>query len=632
MNETTSGQNPRRHGRLAVIIAGIIAAALACAVLLCCALAASADGFFPGTQLENINVGGMTAEEAARALDAEVSGRLFAIRLDTAESDPVLVLTAQQLLLVPEGGFSDAVDNAFAAQRSTGFFAGGIAYLRSALGLSAPVRMLPEISGFDYIRIAEDAGSRISAAPVDAAYSVEGSSLMVLAPRDGRSVDPAELTAALKAVRAAETPEERQMVVSSSVVQAKTLTAQQIHDEIAGEMKNAAYDAETDTFLPETVGIAFDPEAAQRLMDAAVPGTYAAVELEVTQPAVTLEQLQQVLFRDVLGTYTTKVSGTKARRSNVKLSAAAINGLVLNSGDVFSYNESVGKRTAEAGYQAAPAYVAGQTVDEIGGGICQTSSTLYMSTLLANLQIVKRSAHRYATAYMPWGMDATVSWGGPDFQFANSTDYPIRIVTEYSDNNRLTVTLYGTKTDDITVKMTYDYLEKLPWKTVYRDDPTLPAGTEVETVEPYTGHKVQTYRCLYDGDGNLISKTPEAYSYYKTRDKVISRGPALPEPEPEVPAVGGGELPAEPPAGETPGTADEPAAGGTDAPPAEQPAEPAPGETPPAEQPPAEEGGTETPPAETGGDTPPAEVPAEPVPGETPPAQSETVCPEGPVV
>ena len=211
----------------------------------------------------------------------------------------------------------------------------------------------------------------------------------------------------------------------------------------------------------------------------------------------------------------------------MKLSASTINGYVLNCGEVFSYNGTVGQRTAARGYQAAPAYVKGETVDEIGGGICQTSSTLYLACLRSNLEIVQRYAHRYAPSYITWGLDATVSWGGPDYQFANDTNYPIKIVTSYS-GGYLTVSVYGTKVDSTTVKMTTEKLSDTPYETIYEDDPTLAPGTEKVKTTPYTGHKVRSYRNLYDGNGNLISSTLEAVSDYKSRNKVILRGPALP--------------------------------------------------------------------------------------------------------
>ena len=179
-------------------------------------------------------------------------------------------------------------------------------------------------------------------------------------------------------------------------------------------------------------------------------------------------------------------------------------------------------------------------MDEIGGGICQTSSTLYLACLRSNLEITERYAHRYVPAYIPAGMDATVSWGGPDYKFTNNTDYPIKIVTSYS-GGYLTVQILGTNLTGVTAKITNEHLSTTPYKVVYEDDPTLAPGTEQVKTTPYTGYKYRTYRNLYDADGNLISSSYEATSDYKSRDKVILRGPAVEEPD--TPTVGPGDLP-----------------------------------------------------------------------------------------
>lgn len=200
------------------------------------------------------------------------------------------------------------------------------------------------------------------------------------------------------------------------------------------------------------------------------------------------------------------MGGTAARISNVRLASSAFSGTVLNCGDIFSYNGTVGQRTTARGYQAAPAYVKGETVDEIGGGVCQPSSTLYLACLKSNLEITERYAHRYAPTYIEWGMDATVSWGGPDYRFTNNTDYPIKLVATYA-KGYLTVKILGTKVDDIQVKMTKEVLSDTPYETVYEEDATLAPGTESVKTTPYTGHKVKTYRNLYDGSGTLISSS-----------------------------------------------------------------------------------------------------------------------------
>ena len=113
------------------------------------------------------------------------------------------------------------------------------------------------------------------------------------------------------------------------------------------------------------------------------------------------------------------------------------------------------------------------------------------------------------------------------------------------------------------MKMTTEKLSDTPYETIYEDDPTLAPGTEKVKTTPYTGHKVRSYRNLYDGNGNLISSTLEAVSDYKSRNKVILRGPALPaggdgeitDPDPVTPDPGSGTLE---PVTPDPGSPDDP--------------------------------------------------------------------------
>ena len=403
--------------------------------------------------------------------------------------------------------------------------------------------------------------------------------LLVRIPKDGQSLDADALQSALedRSWNSSLTIALPREVLSPTEV----LTAQDIHDAVSGEVKNAGYDAENDAITPEQVGADFDVPAAQAAMDAAEPGSTVRIAADIRLPSVTAEDLEELLFRDVLGEARTHVSGTAARISNVKLASAAFNGVVLNSGDVFSYNETVGQRTTAKGYKPAPAYVKGETVDEIGGGVCQPSSTLYYACLLANMEITERYAHRYIPAYITRGMDATVSWGGPDYKFTNNTKYPVKIVAKY-DKGYLTVQLWGTRTDDLTVKMTYETLSTTPFEEVEQLDPSLAPGQRQVKVTPYTGYRVRTYRNIFDGSGALLSSDVEAISDYKHRDRLILVGPPKEEaPEtsgavPGIPATPAEQEPATPPSTQEPST---PATG-----PAEIPAEP---ETPvePAEPP-----------------------------------------------
>ena len=440
------------------------------------------------------------------------------------------------------------------SQGQSGFFQGGWSFLAHLFHSQGAKGVYLEPDGTVFRQKLSELAQTFSRPAQDASYEVGQDSLTVTRELDGLAVTEADLEQPIRDALSSEA--DGAVYVDAAILPAQALSAQDIHDAVAGSMKNAGYDAATDSITPEQAGAGFDVAEAQALLDAASPGETVEIPADIQQPHVTAAELKEVLFRDVLGQCRTHVSGTSARINNVKLSAAACNGVVLNTGDVFSYNATTGQRTPAKGYQAAPAYVGGETVDEVGGGVCQTSSTIYYACLRANLEITERYAHRYVPAYIDWGMDATVSWGGPDYKFTNNTDYPIKIVATYS-GGYLTVKILGTNVDGTYAKMTNEVLSKTNWETVYKDDETLPAGTEKVTTTPYTGYKVKSYRNVYSADGKLISSTYEATSDYKVRNKVISRGPALPE----TPASGGAEItePQDPATGTTvPDTPDTP--------------------------------------------------------------------------
>lgn len=160
--------------------------------------------------------------------------------------------------------------------------------------------------------------------------------------------------------------------------------------------------------------------------------------------AVSAQTLHDKLFQKSIGSYSTDYSGSDANRSaNVARAASLINGKVLASGETFSFNDTVGDRTSANGFYKAKEYVNGQSVDGIGGGTCQVSSTLYSAALYADLGIVHRENHMMTVSYMPAGQDATVAYGSVDFKFKNTTDYPIKIAA-YTNGGRITVSIIGT--------------------------------------------------------------------------------------------------------------------------------------------------------------------------------------------
>lgn len=539
-------EEPKRKkpGKAWKTAAGIVAAAVVVLFCACCMLANSRDTFFPHTTINGVEVGGLTVAEAQSRLEAEIPQRVCKIYLSgqdgvsTEGREPDAVITFAELGLFPESGYEGMAKAPFILQQGKGYLSTALTYLEALLGKDTGYNSSLYWDSQQLDRAISELSSELNIDPLDMTYQLADHFLQITTARDGRFVADNELRRTIQNVVQNSSEAEAVVELPVEIRPAETLTARQLHDRLHGEMKNASYDAAAGTIIPEQPGADFDVAAVQKALDGAAPGETLTLDAEIEEPEVTAADLKAVLFRDVLGEAKTHVSGSAGRIGNVKLSAQIINGLVLNSGETFSYNGSVGKRTADRGFKPAPAYVKGETVDEIGGGICQTSSTLYLACLMSNLEITERYAHRYVPAYIAWGMDATVSWGGPDYKFTNNTLYPVKIVTKY-EKGYLTVQILGTNVDGTYVKMSNEVLSKTPWETIYQEDPNMaPGSPDVVKVTPYTGYKVNSYQTIYDKDGKVIDSHFEASSNYKVRNKVILQAPAA------QPGSGTAEIPA----------------------------------------------------------------------------------------
>lgn len=526
----------KRGSKRPWMIAAVIAAVLVAAYLALCAYAGSLDTFYPNRHINGIDVGGLTVSEAQSALETRLPAQT--ITLVNEERQLQTTLTVAELGYTAESFAGDAqfwMD----AERDTPFLRRGWAYLATLSGHWPGGAHWPDMDEAVLTKTVARLTEVLTEPPADTSGELDGQTLRITKAHDGYA--PESLRPLLSDI-ASYSQSGYTIPVTLETLPAQDLTAQQLHDRLHGEMKNASYDAASGSIVPEQFGADFDVAAAQTALDGAAPGETVSVPAVIEEPEVTASDLKMLLFRDVLGEARTHVSGSAGRIGNVKLSAKLINGIVLNSGDTFSYNDSVGKRTEARGFKPAPAYVKGETVDEVGGGICQTSSTLYLACLLSNMEITERYAHRYVPAYIDWGMDATVSWGGPDYKFTNNTLYPVKIVTEYS-KGYLTIKLLGTNIDGIRVKMTNEVLSKTPWETVYQEDSTMtPGSPDVVKVTPYTGYKVKTYQTIYDKNGSVIDSHFEAASDYKVRNKVVLQAPAA------APGSAPADLPADTPA------------------------------------------------------------------------------------
>ena len=522
-------EKSRSAGKTAGLVIGIVLGVLVLGYGAACAAAQMVYGHaaLPNTTVLGMDVSGMSAQEAEQLWQDKGAAALESTAIDlTRDGQTVgsvtlaeLGVTVKPLYISRAAGCDSVSDHPLTVVES------GWELLRSYL---CPTDVTPQldVDGAKLTDTCETLADTLDCTLVDGSYRLEdGQGLYITKPRDGEKLDGGALRTLLEQRLAARDLSPAECVYRER--QAAALDVQALHDELEGKTVSAVCDKATGRPTQSHVGVTFDVAAVQSQLDAAAPGAEFLADAEVQFPAVTTEELETAMFRDVLGTSTTKCAGPWGRHQNIRLAAKAINGNIYNPGEEFWYNAAVGQRTEARGFQPAAAYSGGRTVTSIGGGICQVSSTLYYATLLSDLKIVLRYAHMFDPGYMPvTGCDATVSWGGPDFAFRNDTDYPIKIVTSYNDDtNELTVTIMGTRVNDNYVVMTNQFLSYSEFKVVYKEDESVSPGDQVVDQYGHNGYEVRTYRNVYDGDGKLLRSTVEATSDYDRGDKIILVAP-----------------------------------------------------------------------------------------------------------
>lgn len=598
-SEAQEGAARQRSGRgwKALLITVCV---LAAAYLGLGAWVSASQRIYPNVMLGGVNYGGMTQQEAADCLSGRIiearGSQVVFVALNGNDKD---VVASVDLDRVPDtfdcARYADAMYQLYGC--TDDLLVSGAKYLRA---LVRPQEVSISIGGDAEASLAElsqEVRRALECEPVEFSISVtEDGRVSVTKPKDGRHVtdrdraDSAILAALRSSYFGGGYP--IQVILDGGTdedavyapVPAQTVDLAAARESIVGQKANAAYDAETDSIIPGRAGAAFTLADLQSAYDAAAPGETFTVKASVELPDVTAEQLREVLFRDELSSYTTRVGGAPGRHKNVQLTASRIDGYVINPGETMKYSPLVTPFTAANGYSPAPGYLKGKTVDMVGGGACQASSTLYAAALYADLEIVQRTNHGFASDYIGLGLDATVAEGGPEFEFRNNTLYPIKVRAEFFTQNKkdyIKVTLLGTKTDDSYVKIRTEMLETIPFEEeIVETDELAPGERKVEQTA-YTGYRVKTYRSVYSGDGKLISSTFEASSNYKARNRIVLVGksaasapsdsgtatpsdpgtatPSTPDspdapfdPSPDVPAAGTGTA-AETPEQEMPG-------------------------------------------------------------------------------
>ena len=271
------------------------------------------------------------------------------------------------------------------------------------------------------------------------------------------------------------------------------------------------------TVNPEQPGKAVDLDMTmQKIMEALETSDKVQVELVVNdfQPTVTAETLRKGFH--LLNAYRTQLKGSsKERTDNVKLSLSRFNGMILKPGQEVSFNETTGERTESNGYKPAPTISGDKSiVDDYGGGVCQTSTTIYNGVLMSGCEIIKRQSHSFPSSYAYKGFDAMVNWPNRDLQFRNVSEGNIYIKA-YVKEPYVYVMVFGNPLPDGVARITreYELIEQGPdpvpeviidTKGEYADK--LAKGEPYVLVKSQPMQKYQTYLIYWDANGNVIEK------------------------------------------------------------------------------------------------------------------------------
>jgi vancomycin resistance protein YoaR len=248
-------------------------------------------------------------------------------------------------------------------------------------------------------------------------------------------------------------------------------------------------------------------------LEAAVLTGARSIPLPLTNltPRFTTQDAYALGIKQRVSTFTTDMGESSANRIwNVQLLGRYLDGTILQPGQTFSYNKVMGPRTIERGFREGQMIWNGVLVPSIGGGVCQTATTIFNAAFEAGMPIKDRINHSFYISHYPMGRDATVSWGGPDLVFKNDLDHAI-LIKAHGTATTFTVSFYGTKQKRKVVATTS---EQTNWRSPhlqYAIDPNAPAGLVQTTGGGGPGFDVTVYRKVFE-DGKLIR-----------RDKFVSK-------------------------------------------------------------------------------------------------------------
>ena len=482
-----------------------------------------------GISIRNIDVSNLSKKEAIEKLTVALNKELIAEINLVYEQDYNVSLKPEQIEFIYD--INNSVEDAYKEGRTGNILIDNYTIIYTAL-FGKEYTMDYSYNGELLNAFIEDIRSKLPGIVIDPTYYIENDKIFISKGIDGIEVKKDELKNQIilsiieRNINEISEGFKQNIEIPTEQAKASDIDMVLIKEKIHKEPQNAYFEKNPYKIYPDVEGIdlLILPEEAQAIINQEEKEEY-SFDLKITEAEFTVDDLGKEAFPDLISNYSTKYDASNINRStNLKIAAEKINGKVLMPGEEFSFNQVVGKRTVEAGYKDAAIYADGGVVDGLAGGICQISSTLYNSVLLANLQITERRNHSFTTSYAPAGRDATVVWGTTDFRFINSRTYPIKIEATVS-GGIANFKLYGMKEEvEYEVNIIPVRTQSIPYKTTYEEDPSLIPGQQIVRQSGHAGCKVTTYKEL-KLNGEVVSKEAISNDTYQPMRTIIRVAP-----------------------------------------------------------------------------------------------------------
>lgn len=476
-----------------------------------------------GITILGIDVGNLSVEEAKEKINNAIQERF------NDENNNLILKNGKDEVSVTANTFNatfdvnTAVTEAFNIGRSGNIITNNYAILFTKL-LKKEITPTLHLEDELLTKTITDIGSKMKEAVVESSYYIEEDTLTIVRGKAGYIINKQKLSDEIYKQLGDIYNSYQIIEVPLDYKQPDPIDLEKIRNEIYKEAQDAYVEKNPTVVHTHVNGVDFaiSIEEAQKIIQE--DKEEYEIPLKITKPNKTINDLGEEAFPDILATFSTSYDASNVNRStNIELATKKVNGTVILPGESFSFNTIVGKRTIEAGYKEGTAYIGGKVVPDIGGGICQLSSTLYNAALLANLEIVERSNHIFLTGYVAASRDATVYYGSLDFVFKNTRNYPIKIEAT-SKNGVCKTSIYGIKEEkEYEVIIQSKIISYISPTTTYKEDPTLEVGKEVVEKAGSTGCRSEGYRIL-KLNGEVVSKTLLSKDTYSATERVVRKG------------------------------------------------------------------------------------------------------------